>query len=1131
VVEAPNEGVDEIRTSLAVYSLGALADVEKLSFVGTGDARLTGNDGANVLTGGAGNDLLDGGAGADRLVGGTGDDVYIVDDAGDAVVEAPNEGVDEIRTSLAAYSLAALADVEKLSFAGAGDARLTGNDGANVLTGGAGNDLLDGGAGADRLVGGAGDDVYIVDDAGDAVVEAPNEGVDEIRTSLAVYSLAALADVEKLSFVGTGAARLTGNDGANVLTGGAGNDVLDGGAGADRLVGGAGDDVYIVDDAGDAVVEAPGEGVDEIRTSLAVYSLAALADVEKLSFVGTGAARLTGNAGANVLTGGAGNDLLDGGAGADRLVGGAGDDVYIVDDAGDAVVEAPNEGVDEIRTSLAVYSLAALADVEKLSFAGTGAARLTGNDGANVLTGGAGNDLLDGGAGADRLVGGAGDDVYIVDDAGDAVVEAPNEGVDEIRTSLAVYSLTALADVEKLSFAGAGDARLTGNAGANVLTGGAGNDVLDGGAGADRLAGGIGDDWYYIDNVNDVIVEAVGEGTGDRVFSSVSYALGAGANVEILSTSWHAGTAAIDLSGNEFSQAVYGNEGANVLRGGGGADTLTGNGDGDHLFGDDGNDWLDGGAGNDLLDGGAGADRLVGGAGDDVYIVDDVGDAVVEAPNEGVDEIRTSLAVYSLAALADVEKLSFVGTGAARLTGNAGANVLTGGAGGDLLDGGAGADRLVGGAGDDVYIVDDAGDAVVEAPNEGVDEIRTSLAVYSLAALADVEKLSFAGTGDARLTGNDGANVLTGGAGNDLLDGGAGADRLVGGAGDDWYYIDNVNDVIVEAAGEGTGDRMFSSVSYALGAGANVEILSTSWHAGTAAIDLSGNEFSQAIYGNEGANTLRGGGGADTLTGNGGDDHLFGEDGNDWLDGGAGNDLLDGGAGADRLAGGIGDDWYYIDNVNDVIVEAAGEGTGDRVFSSVSYALGAGANVEILSTSWHAGTDAIDLSGNEFSQAVYGNEGANVLRGGGGADTLTGNGGDDHLFGDDGNDWLDGGAGNDVLDGGEGTNTLVGGSGNDLFDISTLGDNSTAVTILDFASGTDRIGLGHSAFSGLSLGTIQPSQFHQGASAAAAGDRIIFDSSTGNLYFDADGSGSGQAVLIAHLQAGISLQAADLFVF
>ncbi|MFD1628129.1 calcium-binding protein, partial [Azospirillum griseum] len=212
----------------------------------------------------------------------------------------------------------------------------------NLIQGGVGNDTLSGGAGNDTLVGGLGNDVYIVDDAGDAVTELAGEGSDEVRTSLSSYSLS--ANVETLTYTGTGNFNGVGNASDNLIRGGVGNDTLSGGVGNDTLVGGLGNDVYIVDDAGDAVTELAGEGSDEVRTSLSSYALSA--NVETLTYTGTGNFTGVGNSLDNLIQGGVGNDTLSGGLG---------DDVYIVDDAGDVVTELAGEGSDEVRTSLSSY--------------------------------------------------------------------------------------------------------------------------------------------------------------------------------------------------------------------------------------------------------------------------------------------------------------------------------------------------------------------------------------------------------------------------------------------------------------------------------------------------------------------------------------------------------------------------------------------------------------------------------------------------------------------------------------------------------------------------------------------------------------------------------------------------------
>ena len=190
-----------------------------------------------------------------------------------------------------------------------------------------------------------------------------------------------------------------------------------------------------------------------------------------------------------------------------------------------------------------------------------------------------------------------------------------------------------------------------------------------------------------------------------------------------------------------------GTAGDDMLFGGNVDDTLSGLGGDDKLYGNGGNDALDGGAGNDRLDGGVGDDSMIGGVGNDVYVVDSAGDTITEAANEGT-EVRTTLASYSLAAIANVENLTgTAATGQALtgtdldnvITGGAGNDTLNGGAGNDTLDGGLGSDSMIGGAGNNIYIVDDAGDTVIEAANEGTDEIRTTLASYTL--IANVENL------------------------------------------------------------------------------------------------------------------------------------------------------------------------------------------------------------------------------------------------------------------------------------------------------------------------------------------------------------------------------------------------------
>jgi len=339
--------------------------------------------------------------------------------------------------------------------------------------------------GADIMIGLGGNDVYAVNNAGDVVTEAAGGGTDTVLASINAYALT--ANVENLTFTGTGDFAGTGNTLANVITGGAGNDTLDGGGGADTLVGGAGNDTYVVNNAGVTITEAAGGGTDTVRTSLTTYTLGA--NLENLTYTGAGKFTGTGNTDANLITGGAGNDTLSdgGGTGIDTLIGGAGNDIYNVSVAGDIITEAAGGGTDTVRTTLGSYTLGA--NLENLTFTGAGNFTGTGNGQANTLTGGAGNDTLDGGlnaaGGVDTLVGGAGDDTYIVRNAGDVVIEAANGGTDTVQTTLSSYTLGT--NLENLTFIGTGAFIGTGNTVANVLTAGVASGQLTGGLGADTF--------------------------------------------------------------------------------------------------------------------------------------------------------------------------------------------------------------------------------------------------------------------------------------------------------------------------------------------------------------------------------------------------------------------------------------------------------------------------------------------------------------------------------------------------------------------------------------------------------------------------------------------------------------------
>ncbi|MCD5979606.1 calcium-binding protein [Pseudomonas sp. CDFA 611] len=193
-----------------------------------------------------------------------------------------------------------------------------------------------------------------------------------------------------------------------------------------------------------------------------------------------------------------------------------------------------------------------------------------------------------------------------------------------------------------------------------------------------------------------------------------------------------------------------------------------------------------------MLDGKAGADTLIGGLGNDTYIVDNIGDVVVET-SALLTEIDTVQASISYALGNNLENLTLTGSDSLDGTGNALNNRIIGNSGSNRLDGGLGIDTLTGGLGNDTYVVDNLKDVIVETSTL-ITEVDTVESSVNWTLGTNLENLTLTGsdnlngTGNALINtmiGNSGNNILNGGAGNDILDGGDGNDHLIGGLGTD----------------------------------------------------------------------------------------------------------------------------------------------------------------------------------------------------------------------------------------------------------------------------------------------------------------------------------------------------------
>ena len=541
-------------TDALVIDLNDFTSVENATG-GSGDDRLIGTSGANVLTGGAGDDTFDGKGGSDAFAGGIGTDTVDYS-ARTANVYADIDGRNDDGEWGERDTIAF--DVERL-LGGAGSDTLTGDDDANAIDGGAGNDRVDGNGGDDTLTGGTGDDRGYGDGGTDTFAMGAGrdqvwggDGNDRLDGGDGNDDLWGNAG-DDIADGGAGNDRIDGHDGNDLLYAGSGDDRLDGSAGTDRLIGDIGND-YLDGDDGNDVLDA-GAGDDTLTGDLGDDSLTA----------GDGADNLHGDGGNDSLTAGTGNDTADGDSGNDTVTGSAGDDKLYGGEGNDRLAGASGN---DVLSGEAGNDVLAGDDHNDV---------LSGGDGSDALSGGAGNDALRGGSGNDALSAATGDD-DLWGDSGDDLLDG-SSGNDELYGGDGADSLTGGTENDVLRGDSGAD-RLSGSDGNDVLSGGSDDDVLVGGGGADELAGDDGWDTADYSTRTDALVIDLDDqrddgarGEGDNVRSSIDVVIG--------------GTA---------------------------GDSITGHGGENYLYGEGGGDRLDGGAGNDRLYGGPGNDRLIGGS-------------------------------------------------------------------------------------------------------------------------------------------------------------------------------------------------------------------------------------------------------------------------------------------------------------------------------------------------------------------------------------------------------------------------------------------------------------------------------------------------------------------------------------
>ncbi|MEH1796913.1 beta strand repeat-containing protein [Nostoc sp.] len=828
---------------------------------------------------------------------------------------------------------------------------------------------------------------------------------------------------------------------------------------------------------------------------------------------------LRGGAGNDILIGGAGNDTLIGDSGNNTLNGGAGDDYLSADSISKYVYGDPTSnnllsGGDGNDTLFAGIGNSTLFNKNTVTFLNDLNNNVNGFDNSNdVINGQGGDDIIDGKSGNDFLRGGAGNDILIGGAGNDQLYG--NEGNNTLDGGLGNDQLEALSSTGNNIFnggSGSDSFNISNSSGNNSLSGDAGNDTLDIGysTGNNTVSGGDGDDSFYADGVRGRNI--FNGGDGDDLFylsapnpvssSLVTQTVDGGTGDDLLSVNYGNAKGAITFTFNAITntgsitagrnQVSFKNiEGLNI----------TGTAYNDYLVGTDRDDTLSGS--ENPLSGGGNNDTIIGGAGNDVLSAGG-GDSTLYG-----DTGNDLLSVFDSSA----DNLLFGGDGNDSLNGS-----------GEYYGYGSGDNTLYGGTGDDSLTARFARGNNLLDGGDGNDYLSISDSYY--------DEGYYSASGDNTLNGGTGNDILNTAytTGDNLLDGGDGNDSFYIGSPPPSPYDPTFSFPVNQTVDGGTGDD-FLSVDYrnatggittTFNAATNIGLIT----AGTNQLsyknierfDITGTAYNDNIVGNSGNDTLStGNGGNDTIDGGIGDDllsvdfsdatagitstfnpttnigsitagtnqvsyknierlNILGTAYDDNILGNSGNDTLSGGAsGNDTIDGGIGDDLLSVDFRD----ATAGITTTFNAITNIG-SITAGTNQVS-----YQNIERLNISGTAY---------------------------DDNIVGNNGNDTLFGGTG--------GNDILTGGDGNDTFAFNIYGQGLTRVD--DFNVANEFIQVSGNFYD--ATPSLQKSQFTIGASATTSAQRFIYDSTTGGLFFDQDGSAPGfTQVKFAQLSAGLSL--------